>query len=58
MSLETQKDFVLKEDKKEEERLKLSLGQIPFLSVGSGRVGRSVKKKRQIEPKLLVGAWI
>ena len=55
MSLETQRISVLKRQK-EKKGLAVLQGQIPFLSVGSRRVGDQSKKKKKkaSEPKLLV----
>ena len=57
MSLETQRISVLKRQK-EKKGLAVLQGQIPFLSVGSRRVGdqskKKKKKKKASEPKLLV----
>lgn len=47
------KDFCFKETKRRE-RLTVLQGQIPFLSVGGGRVGDQSKKKKASEPNLLV----
>lgn len=46
MSLETQRISVLKRQK-EEKGLAVLQGQIPFLSVGNGRVGDQSKKKQK-----------
>ena len=51
VSLETQRISVLKRQK-EEKGLAVLQGQIPFLSVGGGRVGDQSKKKKKRQVSL------